>query len=279
MRVFGVVALLLFCMNLFSQEGDDSTSDLHKLDSKMMKSTFKIQVGNSVGTAFILLDPLPDKTNGTPVLITAAHVLQSGSGSNAVLHLRTRRGDAYGRVLFEIPVRANSTNLWTQHPEADVAAMRIPWTNAVELDGVPLERLADDSFIKDFVIHPGDELRVLGYPLGYEANEFGFPILRSGRIASYPLIPTAMTKTFLLDFRVFRGNSGGPVYIIDQRVLGKSLDSVNVFRIMGLISEEAAINEQVSSLTETTVKIHELGLGIVIHARAIKETIARLPPR
>jgi hypothetical protein len=71
MRIIGVLAILLFCTDLFSQEGDDSTSDLHKVDSKMMKSTFKIQVGNSVGTAFVLLDRLPDKTNGTPVLIAA----------------------------------------------------------------------------------------------------------------------------------------------------------------------------------------------------------------
>ena len=41
-------------------------------------------------------------------------------------------------------------------------------------------------------------------------------IRASGRIASYPITPTSKTRTFLLDFEVFEGNSGGPVFLYER---------------------------------------------------------------
>jgi S1-C subfamily serine protease len=80
--------------------------------------------------------------------------------------------------------------------------------------------LIDDQKLSEFEIHPGDELNVLGYPLGF-GNVGDFPVLRSGKIASYPLVPTSENPFFLPDFRVFQGNSGGPVYFVQSnRVYG-----------------------------------------------------------
>src|SRR5437868_11966238 len=73
--------------------------------------------------------------------------------------------------------------------------------------------LAEDQMLSQFEVNPGEELSCLGYPFGAESNAAGFPILRSGRIASYPLLPTESTQKFLFDFAIFPGNSGGPVYL------------------------------------------------------------------
>ena len=256
-----------------------NTSRLQTFDDAMMRSTFKIQSANTIGTAFILFQPLTGYTNlGTYVMVTAAHVLTAMPSSNAVLILRTKNGDIYQRMNWEIPIRLNGTNLWTQHPTADVAAIRIRVPTNADIAGIPISFLADDSTLTNSLIHSGDELRVLGYPYGFESSEAGFPILRSGRIASFPLTPTDSTKTFLLDFRVFKGNSGGPVYMLESKQMTEGmLDTLNISAVMGLISEEATMSEQINSLTESTVKTHELGLGIVIHAQLIKETIDRLP--
>lgn len=255
-------------------------SRLQTFDAEMERVTFKVQSGGWLGTAFVLLEPIPGSTNlGSYVLVTAAHVLAGMPSSNMVVVGRTKRGNSYAKMPWEVPIRANGTNLWTQHPQADVAAMRIEIPTNLDIGCVSTERLVNDKQLGEFLIHPGDELRVLGYPLGVEANDFGFPILRSGRIASFPLIPTAETKTFLLDFRVFKGNSGGPVYMLDAKQMHEGmLDTMNVSCLMGLISEEKVMPEQVNTLTETTTKFHELGLGVVIHAAIIRETIARLPP-
>ena len=68
--------------------------------------------------------------------------------------------------------------------------------------------LADDEMLSLFEANPGEELTALGYPLGAESNSAGFAILRSGKIASYPLLPTEATQKFLFDFAIFPGNSG-----------------------------------------------------------------------
>jgi len=79
---------------------------------------------------------------------------------------------------------------------------------------VSVDLLATDEVFIRYEIHTGDELLSLGYPFGLPANSAGFPILRSGKIASYPLIPAKKHRTFLYDVQAQSGNSGGPVYFI-----------------------------------------------------------------
>jgi hypothetical protein len=272
------IGLIVFVLNAASLSAVESR--LQTFDILMVRSTFKVQSGNSVGTAFILLQPVPGRTNSySYVMVTAAHVLLGMPSSNAVLFIRMKIGDRYDKTPWTFPIRANGTNLWTQHPKADVAAIRIALPQSADIGGISTDFLANDKFLNDFLVHPGDELRVLGYPYAFEANEAGFPILRSGRIASFPLTPTAKTRTFLLDFRVFKGNSGGPVYLLDHRQMEEgAITTINISCLVGLISEEATVTEQLSGLTESTIRTHQLGLGVVIHAQMIKETIELLPP-
>ena len=139
--------------------------------------------------------------------------------------------------------------------------------------------LATDKVLEEFQVHPGDQLLVLGFPYGAEANEAGFPILRSGRIASYPLTPTRATKTFLLDFEVFQGNSGGPVlFYAENRVYSGTTHIGTVQFIMGLVSEEKAVTERVKSLSETVERKHRLSLAVIIHSSFVADLIKTLPP-
>ena len=50
----------------------------------------------------------------------------------------------------------------------------------------------------------------LRQPKGDGFARLTFPILRSGRIASFPLVPTSTTMAFLLDFPVFSGTAVVP---------------------------------------------------------------------
>jgi hypothetical protein len=58
-----------------------------------------------------------------------------------------------------------------------------------DLPRLATDLLATDRELKKFRVHPGDTVAFLGYPHRVEANEAGFPVLRSGAIASFPLIP------------------------------------------------------------------------------------------
>ena len=137
----------------------------------------------------------------------------------------------------------------------------------------------DDTKLLEYGVNPGDEVRCLGYPMGLASNEAGFPVLRSGKIASYPLTPTEQTKTFLVDLRVFKGNSGGPVFFVERnRPIAKSLGSYQSFHfIMGLVSQETLYNETLLGQYSQESHQTQLGLAVVVHASLILQAIQMLP--
>lgn len=251
-----------------------------ELNTVLMRSTFKLTGEGSLGTAFII--GRPKETNTTYaayVMVTAAHVLENMRGNRATLFLR-RKNENYQKFPNIFEIRREDRPLWIRHPDeaVDVAVMYIGLPRDTDLLLLPTSMLANDEVLEKFEIHPGDELMCLGYPFGAEANEAGFPILRSGKIASYPLIPTRQTKTFLYGFKTFRGNSGGPIYFVQSGLTyADAWRPGTIHFIAGLISEEYLITERVESLYETREERHPLDLAKVVHANFIKEIIDMLP--
>lgn len=192
--------------------------EIKDINTLLMHSTFKIEGASRepgriiMGTVFLVGEAIPDKPGrALPVLITADHVLRSIAGENAKLHLRKKIGESnYKKFIIDIRIRDKERPVWVKHPDADVAVMYINASNIVDIgdDLIGENLLAGDAKFKEMEIHPGDELLCLGFPYGIEANEMGFPVLRSGKIASFPIIPAKSIKTFLYDFAIFGGNSG-----------------------------------------------------------------------
>jgi hypothetical protein len=142
----------------------------------------------------------------------------------------------------------------------------LPTENDIPLLGY--DYLAEeDTFVK-LHIHPGNNLTALGYPLGAAANDWGFAILRSGKIASYPLLPLKMVKTFLFDFRVFNGNSGGPVFLEEPRATFAGPHNIplggTIHFIVGLVTQQLYSNAPGNPA---------LDLAVIIPSPFIKETI------
>ncbi len=227
-----------------------------------------------MGTVFLLLKPLAAQTSttsieGMPVLVTAAHVLDEMSGDNMEIVMRKHHEVTWIPVSARLAIRRNGQPLWKTVPDADVAVMYVQYPPELPIDGMmPTTLLSDDERLRTAGAGPGIDLKVLGYPLGIQTNG-AFPILRTGMIASYPLLPTATTKTFLLDFRVFKGNSGGPVYYSPRVMHGGAEVCCPPKFIMGLVSQEASLTEAYSQL--------QLSLGIIVHGTLINAAIATLP--
>lgn len=267
-----VIVLVLSARPAFAQ----ATMDINTV---LMRSTFMLSGEGSTGTAFILGRPSKtDSTRAHYVLVTAAHVLNAMRGERAVLNLRSRSGDTFSKLPVTIPIRRGTDKLWTQHPLVDVAVMYVALPEGADIQLLPTDLLATDDILKQFEIHPGDRLSCLGYPLNAEANDAGFPVLRSGQISSYPLVPMTVVKTILFDFNVFEGNSGGPVYFVDSnRVYGGSTNIGQVHFLIGLVSEQKFAEEQIQSLREIRKERYQLGLAVVIPAQFIRDTIGMLP--
>lgn len=257
-----------------------------ELNTVLMECTFMLegrtaQGQQTLGTAFIMARPIPNQPNkGLYVLITAAHVLEGMAADTATLHLRRKVDqNTFQRVPYSIAIRENGKPLWTQNPAADVAVMYLRIPNDIAIPVLPTTMLADDKTFEDFEVHPGDELECLGYPLGSASNDAGFPILRSGRIASYPLLPTAVTKTLLLDIRVFKGNSGGPVYLWDSnRAYQGGIHMGQVGFIVGLVSQERLFPQISVGPYDQDVHQLQLDLAVVVDSSLIRQTVDMLSP-
>lgn len=220
----------------------------------------------TVGTGFLINSTGPDGTPRT-VLITANHVLAKMPGKDARIGYRIANGDgSWSYSPQTLRIRDDEGHAkWTAHPSRDVAAISITAPEEFAKAAIPLSWLAEDETFAANQVGAGDEMMALGFPRGLAANQAGFPILRAGRVASFPVAPAKAFPTFLLDFSVFPGNSGGPVFMAQarrQRMGGAEPKDVQF--IAGLLTQQVELNSE------------RLEIGIVTHAKFIRETIGRL---
>ena len=267
-----------------------------EINTTLMHSTYRIEgptgEPNKVtfGTVFIMGIPDPNKPGiGWSVLVTAAHVLDKIAGEKATIYLRRKTTKRhFKKERYELQIRNGTKRLWVRHPTADIAVMKVTLPDFAlkqteEIPALSTELFANDSIFEKYEIHPGDELLCLGYPLGAEANPSGFPILRAGRIASYPLTPAKDVKYILFTFEVFEGNSGGPVYFVDKsRFYGGSLHlNKRLEYVIGVVSKETyslppGVKQTEINRDRARYEHRRLKLAIVVPAHFIKETLELL---
>lgn len=209
----------------------------------------------TVATGFLVNDPTPD---GRPrvVLVTANHVFAGMPGDQAQIGYRVKGSDgAWTFAPQPLPIRAHGKPLWRKNANRDVAVIAITAPLEFAKAAIPLAWIADDNSLTQSALAPGEEMMTLGYPQGLSANPAGFPILRTGRIASFPVGPSSMSPTFLLDFPAFPGNSGGPVWL-------EGAGEPNL--VAGILTQQVQKGGE------------SLGIGVVVQAQFIRDTLTLL---
>jgi hypothetical protein len=243
---------------------------------ELMAVTYKIANPDSTGTCFLISRPAKSGQTET-ILVTAAHVFEKMSGANATLVLRNKEPD--GRWLRkEVPlkIREKDAPLWTRHPDADVAALVLRLPADATFEALPAEQIAADADFENGNIRTGDEVWLFCYPAKLEANASGFPILRRGAVASYPLTPATFRKEFLVDTPSFGGNSGAPVVMFPRQDNAQDRSPQRP-RIIGLVSGmHRQTDKATMDLAEVTFN-QPLGLSIIVSAEYIRQTLDRIP--
>jgi hypothetical protein len=242
--------------------------------ARMIQATFKLVNPASTATCFLLGRPQPgaEKKSET-ILITAAHVFEQMTGEQATLVLRKPNKDGtYARHELNLKVRAKDRPLWTKHAKVDVAALRIQLPAGVAAAPLPLAALVDETAIKAGRFGPGDDVRIACYPVRFEISAAGFPVVRRGAVSGFPLAPVKAYNTFLVDYNNFVGDSGGPVFVIDE----KEEDETNPL-VIGVVLGQHLYDERTKLAFEERVLHHRLGLAIVVHAQFVRETLQLLP--
>lgn len=255
-------------------------SPSEELNTLLMHATFLItgpaaaQPGSmSFGTVFVMGMPYKDNSKTAHiVLMTAAHVLDGISGDNATLQLRRKDGDGtYTTFWYEFPIRKAGQALYVKHPTADVAAMYANLPDVVPMTGLLPDSLVTDKGLEDVEVHPGDEAFILGFPAA-ASTPGGFPILRVGHVASYPLTPMKLVKQWAFDAHILNGNSGGPVYFSYVNRVFKGQLHLGVGQgVLGLVTQDVR-----SLLPEFANR--DLNYAVVVPAQFIRETMNMLPP-
>ncbi len=261
------IAIFLQCVFCIASVSADEmpTEDF---TTQMMRATVKVNHEKSTGTGFIL------RKGERFILVTAAHVLMQTPGpETTVIFRRLQAEGEYTKEPLKITIRKDKNPLWLQHPQSDVAVIELTPPKEIDLAPVGVEHLATDEMLKKQNVHPGDQLTCLGYPHREESSAAGFPILRDGPIASFPLTPTAKTKTFYMSMNVFEGDSGGPVFLVRP---ARSKTEPEARLIVGLISGQRFLDEEARMIYGTIKLRQRLGLAIVAHASFIRDTVDRI---
>ena len=164
-----------------------------EITTALMQSTFYLQGPSAetgkvtTGSGLVVGRPCGDSapSRGAYTLVTAAHVLGQIVGDTLLIFVRLKQpDDTWQKTPHVVKIRDHGASRWVKHPGADVAALYVALPEGAAPQLLPSDFFANDRMLQQFEVHPGDEVLALGYPLGVAANESGFPLLRSGRIAS-----------------------------------------------------------------------------------------------
>lgn len=246
--------------------------------ARMMRAVFKIEgkkkegAGNEAAAAFALALPrssdTPDETR--VVLVTAAHFFDKIEGDRIELVGRRLRNDGgYEKTRHPIALESGGKRTWTRHADSqiDVAVVELDWPEDCDVLPVRLDRLATTASIAtETTLRPGRAVFSPGYPFAIESSDAGFPILRSGHIASYPPPRGPDQKTFLVDMAIFAGFSGSPVYAIDEGATSEPL-------VLGMIYRQHELTSDFKGPFETRKVHYMLDLAIAVKAPIIRELV------
>ena len=164
------------------------SSELPKLTTseKMAWSTYAVATAKGLGTGVIVNREDPTAPGGiVPVLVTCTHVLAAAPRGPYFLVLRMPVQNANPAIaMLRIDVPPDSQHPFVAHPRRDIAAMeiRLP-PDVAHIISIP-SFISENTLARQSAPHVGDQILVLGFPKVFPGTEGGFPIFRTGTIAS-----------------------------------------------------------------------------------------------
>lgn len=237
-----------------------------------------IQAGKPVGTATGFFYT---KSNAL-YFVTNRHVVveESKGVRTDILRVRlhTDPSDLTKNVDRDIALYKNGEALWHIHKDYAKRAIDIA---VIELDansftnGVHIRALSASNFLpEEFLINPGEDVMVIGFPRGLSDSTHNLPLVRSALISSAYGIEFGGSPMFLVDANLHPGMSGSPVMTRPKNVWSDKKGNTNMLTgspmyFLGIFSATVSVN-----LSATQQEA--LGLGTVWYAKLIEEIIGSI---
>lgn len=210
-------------------------------------------------------------------LVTARHVVSNPAaghhpdGLRVALHVDA--ADLRQTRELTIPLYVDGVPQWYQHPtrdDADVAAVAIN-DPSVMADHLVASFSARDLLTSEDSVALGQEVVILGFPLGFHDSVHNLPLARSAMIASSFAHPFKGQPCFLTDARLHRGMSGSPVIAKLPASRTDNDDTSDSWRLLGLHSAALDVSDRDPNLDE------RLALNMTYYATLIPELLPRPP--
>jgi hypothetical protein len=248
------------------------------------------------GTGFLVAREI-GKDKVRVFLCTNKHVLNlkkelRDNATKVTLHLNVKEvgGKIFGKP-YELPlISPDGIKRWKEHPETDVDVLAFDVTDLIvtlpemEKKWADYSLFADIKVLSEQNITIGDEIMVVGYPLGYRQGDSNFPIVRQGIIASQigeKFIEerikdgkkiTRVFRGFLIDGGLIPGSSGSPVVLkpVTGRIIGNQIiTGESKPYLLGIVAETryAPVKTNIGEIPSFA------GLGLAFDALTVKETI------
>jgi hypothetical protein len=287
-----VCALWVGVILLANQKAIPSPISLNWVDAT-------VRVGNEWGkggTGFLVIRKMNER-EGKVFLVTNKHVIHGDPQRRKealFLTLYLNVWEEEGRISgasFRTPLVEDGQRLWREHPDPNVDVFAVDVTDLVnsnpriENKGADYSLFGFPDVLKKENITEGDEVFIIGYPLGLYHTRVHSPLVRQGIIATKigeriqirMRLPSGESKPmeipgFLVDAAIVPGSSGSPVVLkpIIGRKIGEkiSMEMAQPY-LLGIVSA----SETATLRVEDRMFPAFAGLGIVFDVSAIKETI------
>jgi len=213
----------------------------------------------------------PSKKLYYAFLITNRHVFED----KEYISLRFNKKNGKTRIFRQSLFFPNKETKWLAHPnkKVDIALLnintRILYENEIDFKFFPEELFAYYNQFEKIGIETGDEVYVLGFPLGMAGVTQNYPCLKWGIISRLDRELKKEQKSFFIDSSIFPGNSGSPVISKPPANALTGTKIVSAVYLLGLVKsyipyEEALYTHQTKPYTVVSLSRENSGLASVI---------------
>lgn len=233
------------------------------------------QSRTSTGTAFCFVDRIPEKDTGYIYVVTCAHLFhEMPPSAHSTVRFNTRSG---------LRNMIASRQDWMENSSADVAVLQL---NAEFIRKQNIDVVAwgfDDIVTRENAtpkgVFEGEEVFILGYPIGWRPATLDYPIVRAGMIGQIRGWIDGHHSSILVSGTVFGGNSGSPVILRPQPGGLEGTPVLTKLHVLGMVASYHMVSSPASPVTGENAGIMDIVPMDTIYSLIKKHTGSDTGPR
>ena len=239
-----------------------------------------VATGTILGFAVSDQSDVPEgQTRYNLFLVTNRHVVEGGSDG---LWIRFNQGVGSKRFWLDMK-KPNGDDCFVLGDPFDVAVCVLNG-GALSEGGAEYGVIPDNGFLdldamEKQQVGGGDDVFVLGFPMGLAGTERKYAIARSGAIARVDREIVSETGSYLIDCTVFPGNSGGPVLLRPEPVALQGRKPRNKVHLIGIVSGYVPYSDVATSQQTGRPRVtfeENSGLATVVPLDAVIDLVDEL---